>query len=144
MKRKEQQVDELILQVALYPSSSNFFKYVCYGNLMRRNQRRETSSRSGRRHYLPFVLVTTSLDTQVQCKTSEDRESVKFTFSRAFELHDDMEVLKRMRMFRSFAPRSSCLIVKLPCWRLSARLAPKCHVLLVRETVPSCVRQVGR
>ena len=45
---------------------------------------------------LPFIIVNTSKETVIDCSISNDKREYLFNFDDTFEIHDDMEVLKRM------------------------------------------------
>jgi hypothetical protein len=47
---------------------------------------------------LPFIVVNTSKKTVIDCSISNDKMEYLFNFDNTFEIHDDMEVLKRMNM----------------------------------------------
>lgn len=47
---------------------------------------------------LPFLVVNTSKKTVIDCSISSDKMEYLFTFDDTFEIHDDIEVLKRMGM----------------------------------------------
>ncbi|XP_075214013.1 transcription factor Dp isoform X2 [Lycorma delicatula] len=45
---------------------------------------------------LPFIIVNTSKKTVIDCSISNDKTEYLFAFNDQFEIHDDIEVLKRM------------------------------------------------
>uniref|UniRef100_A0A8C5MRJ3 Transcription factor n=1 Tax=Leptobrachium leishanense TaxID=445787 RepID=A0A8C5MRJ3_9ANUR len=47
---------------------------------------------------LPFIIVNTSKRTVIDCSISSDKFEYLFNFDNTFEIHDDIEVLKRMGM----------------------------------------------
>nr|CAD7453349.1 unnamed protein product [Timema tahoe] len=47
---------------------------------------------------LPFIIVNTSKKTVIDCSISHDKKEYLFSFDDKFEIHDDIEVLKRMGM----------------------------------------------
>ena len=47
---------------------------------------------------LPFIIVGTSKKTVIDCSISNDKMEYLFNFDNTFEIHDDMEVLKKMKM----------------------------------------------
>lgn len=47
---------------------------------------------------LPFIIINTHMATVIQCEMTEDRSDVFFNFSNQFELKDDNDILKRMRL----------------------------------------------
>lgn len=46
--------------------------------------------------HLPFIVVNTSKSANINCQMAGDKAEYYFDFSQPFEIHDDMEVLKRM------------------------------------------------
>jgi hypothetical protein len=50
---------------------------------------------------LPFIVITTGVDTMVQCEMTESRNEVSFQFSDTFEINDDAEVLKRLGLHQA-------------------------------------------
>lgn len=48
--------------------------------------------------HLPFIIVNTSKKTVIDCSISNDKFEYLFNFDNTFEIHDDIEVLKRMGM----------------------------------------------
>uniref|UniRef100_A0A915DNQ5 Transcription factor n=1 Tax=Ditylenchus dipsaci TaxID=166011 RepID=A0A915DNQ5_9BILA len=72
---------------------------VAYKSLVQRNRERERSA--GRPSdaailYLPYIIVNTDKKTMVDCAISSDKTEYWFNFDRPFEIHDDIEVLKRL------------------------------------------------
>ena len=45
---------------------------------------------------LPFICVSTSRDTEIDCSISDDQSEYHLKFNKEFELHDDIEVLSRL------------------------------------------------
>ncbi|XP_045555531.1 transcription factor Dp-1 isoform X2 [Salmo salar] len=45
---------------------------------------------------LPFIIINTSKRTVIDCSISNDKFEYLFNFDNMFEIHDDIEVLKRM------------------------------------------------
>lgn len=45
---------------------------------------------------LPFIIVNTHKSTKINCSVSTDKSEYYFKFNDKFEIHDDVEVLKRM------------------------------------------------
>ncbi|KAG4071884.1 hypothetical protein HA402_006045 [Bradysia odoriphaga] len=84
---KEQQLRELILQ------------HVSFKSLVNRNKEAEDrgltpSALSAIQ--LPFIIVNTHKKTHINCSISNDKSEYFFKFDDNFEIHDDIEVLKRM------------------------------------------------
>ncbi|XP_030636299.1 transcription factor Dp-1b [Chanos chanos] len=90
IKQKQAQLQELILQ------------QICFKNLVRRNREMEKeANRSPPVNSvinLPFIIVNTSRRTVIDCSISNDKYEYLFNFDNMFEIHDDIEVLKRMGM----------------------------------------------
>ncbi|KAL2081422.1 hypothetical protein ACEWY4_023275 [Coilia grayii] len=90
IKQKQSQLQELILQ------------QIAFKNLVQRN--RQTEKQSNRQPppnsviHLPFIIVNTSKKTVIDCSISNDKFEYLFNFDNMFEIHDDIEVLKRMGM----------------------------------------------
>jgi len=89
IKAKTQQLQDLILQ------------QIAFKNLVERNKEAEKMSGSPTPNsaiQLPFIIVNTSKKTVIDCSISNDKMEYLFNFDNTFEIHDDMEVLKRMGM----------------------------------------------
>ncbi|XP_078474312.1 transcription factor Dp-1-like isoform X1 [Lampetra planeri] len=88
IKQKQSQLHELILQ------------QIAFKNLVQRNQEMEKVTKRGPAHntaiHLPFIIINTSKKTVIDCSISSDKFEYLFNFDNAFEIHDDVEVLKRM------------------------------------------------
>ncbi|XP_041935585.1 transcription factor Dp-1a [Alosa sapidissima] len=90
IKQKQSQLQELILQ------------QIAFKNLVQRN--RQTEQQTNRQPppnsviHLPFIIVNTSKKTVIDCSISNDKFEYLFNFDNMFEIHDDIEVLKRMGM----------------------------------------------
>nr|KAF6461129.1 transcription factor Dp-1 [Molossus molossus] len=90
IKQKQSQLQELILQ------------QIAFKNLVQRNRQAEQqASRPPPPNsviHLPFIIVNTSKKTVIDCSISNDKFEYLFNFDNTFEIHDDIEVLKRMGM----------------------------------------------
>ncbi|XP_041120714.1 transcription factor Dp-2-like isoform X2 [Polyodon spathula] len=90
IKQKRAQLQELILQ------------QIAFKNLVQRNARSEEQNQSPPSQnsviQLPFILLNTSVRTVIDCSISSDKCEYLFNFDNTFEIHDDIEVLKRMGM----------------------------------------------
>jgi len=85
IKRKTAHLQELILQ------------QLAFKNLIKRNSANAKQDlESGNCVHLPFIIVNTSKETAVNCQIAEDKSELFFDFDKPFEIHDDIEVLKRM------------------------------------------------
>ncbi|KAL4220420.1 Transcription factor dpl-1 [Mactra antiquata] len=89
IKHKTQQLQELILQ------------QIAFKNLVQRNRELEKSQGTPPPNsaiQLPYIIVNTSKKTVIDCSISKDKDEYLFNFDNTFEIHDDIEVLKRMGM----------------------------------------------
>ncbi|XP_078266527.1 transcription factor Dp-2-like isoform X2 [Rhinoraja longicauda] len=90
IKQKRAQLEELILQ------------QIAFKNLVQRNKQLEQQTQSppapNSTIQLPFIIVNTSKRTVIDCSISSDKFEYLFNFDNTFEIHDDIEVLKRMGM----------------------------------------------
>lgn len=89
IKHKTQQLQELILQ------------QIAFKNLVQRNRELEKSQGAPSPNsaiQLPYIIVNTSKKTVIDCSISKDKDEYLFNFDNTFEIHDDIEVLKRMGM----------------------------------------------
>ncbi|XP_078514192.1 transcription factor Dp-1 isoform X1 [Lissotriton helveticus] len=90
IKQKQSQLQELILQ------------QIAFKNLVQRNRQTEQQTNktppSNSVIHLPFIIVNTSKKTVIDCSISNDKFEYLFNFDNTFEIHDDIEVLKRMGM----------------------------------------------
>lgn len=89
IKHKTQQLQELILQ------------QIAFKNLVQRNRELEKSQGTPSPNsaiQLPYIIVNTSKKTVIDCSISKDKDEYLFNFDNTFEIHDDIEVLKRMGM----------------------------------------------
>ncbi|XP_068136568.1 transcription factor Dp-2 isoform X2 [Hyperolius riggenbachi] len=90
IKQKSAQLQELLLQ------------QIAFKHLIQRNRQNEQQSQTppavNSTIKLPFIIVNTSKKTVIDCSISSDKFEYLFNFDNAFEIHDDIEVLKRMGM----------------------------------------------
>jgi len=89
IKAKTQQLQDLIQQ------------QIAFKNLVERNKEAEKISGAPTPNsaiQLPFIILNTSKKTVIDCSISHDKMEYLFNFNDTFEIHDDMEVLKRMGM----------------------------------------------
>ncbi|XP_052216756.1 transcription factor Dp-1-like isoform X2 [Dreissena polymorpha] len=89
IKHKTQQIQELILQ------------QIAFKNLVQRNRELERTQGPPAPNsaiQLPYIIVNTSKKTVIDCSISKDKDEYLFNFNNTFEIHDDIEVLKRMGM----------------------------------------------
>lgn len=89
IRQKTAELQELILQ------------QIAFKNLVQRNKQVEKEQGSPAPNtaiHLPFIIVNTSKKTVIDCSISNDKSEYLFNFDNTFEIHDDIEVLKRMGM----------------------------------------------
>uniref|UniRef100_H2Y5F8 Transcription factor n=1 Tax=Ciona savignyi TaxID=51511 RepID=H2Y5F8_CIOSA len=89
IQQKTMQLHELILQ------------QIAFKNLVQRNKRLQQTQGTPADNssiQLPFIIVNTSKKTVIDCSISNDKYEYMFNFDNTFEIHDDIEVLKRMGM----------------------------------------------
>ncbi|XP_067397172.1 transcription factor Dp-2 isoform X3 [Emydura macquarii macquarii] len=90
IKQKRAQLQELLLQ------------QIAFKSLVQRNQQNEQQNQGppalNSTIQLPFLIVNTSKRTVIDCSISSDKFEYLFNFDNTFEIHDDIEVLKRMGM----------------------------------------------
>lgn len=87
IKAKTQQLHQLILQ------------HISFKNLVERNCENESKygpPKPNSAIQLPFIILNTSKKTVVDCSITNDKSEYLFNFNDKFEIHDDIEVLKRM------------------------------------------------
>ncbi|KAK0180046.1 hypothetical protein PV327_005729 [Microctonus hyperodae] len=87
IKQKTQQLHQLILQ------------HISFKNLVERNSSNESlhgPPKPNSAIQLPFIILNTSKKTVVDCSITNDKSEYLFNFNDKFEIHDDIEVLKRM------------------------------------------------
>ncbi|XP_049869163.1 transcription factor Dp-1 isoform X4 [Pectinophora gossypiella] len=87
IQKKTQQLQELILQ------------HISFKSLIERNKDAENRgvkpSPSSAIH-LPFIVVNTSDKALIDCSISNDKTEYMFNFNKRFQIHDDIDILKRM------------------------------------------------
>ena len=86
---KKQQLRDLLLQ------------QIAFKNLVERNKHIAATNpaaapASNAIINLPFIVVNTDKKTVIDCSISNDKTEYLFNFDNTFEIHDDIEVLKRM------------------------------------------------
>lgn len=84
-------IDEKRKQVASLVSLQ-----IAYKKLVERNKATQQTLSPNATIKLPFTIITTDINTRVDCVISNDRSEYFFTLNDAFEIHDDVEVLKRI------------------------------------------------
>ncbi|TRY66234.1 hypothetical protein DNTS_006071 [Danionella cerebrum] len=88
---------------ALYPPKAcRSGNQIAFKNLVQRNRQKEQQTKrpppANSVIHLPFIIVNTSKKTVIDCSISNDKFEYLFNFDSMFEIHDDIEVLKRMGM----------------------------------------------
>jgi len=96
IEKKTQHLQELVAQ------------QISFKNLIRRNGAGAVCE--GDRIPLPFIVVNTRKETVIDCEIAEDRQEIFFNFSSPFEIHDDTEILTRMRMQRCESDQLSRIV----------------------------------
>ncbi|KAM5237229.1 LOW QUALITY PROTEIN: transcription factor Dp-2-like [Ctenodactylus gundi] len=90
IKQKRAQLQKLLLQK------------IAFKNLVQRNRQNELQNQSPpavkSAIQLPFVIISTSKKTVIDCNISSDKLQYLFNFDKPFKIHDDIEVLKQMGM----------------------------------------------
>ncbi|XP_075748048.1 transcription factor Dp isoform X2 [Rhipicephalus microplus] len=84
---KRQQLYDVLLQ------------QIAYKNLVERNkvvERNRQTPAPASTIPLPFIIINTNKQTVIDCSISNDKSEYLFHFDDTFEIHDDIEVLKRM------------------------------------------------
>lgn len=114
IQQKTAQLQELILQ------------QIAFKNLVQRNKKVEEEKGLPRLNttiHLPFIIVNTSKKTVIDCSISNDKFEYLFNFDNRFEIHDDIEVLKRMGM----------------AFGLEKKLCSEGNILLAKTMVPKAL-----
>jgi transcription factor Dp-1 len=87
IQAKQSEVEDLLIQI------------LSFKNLMKRNRERVANLGAPSQNSaisLPFLVVNTSKKTTIDCSISSDKSEYVFNFDNAFELHNDIDVLKKM------------------------------------------------
>ncbi|KAM5292036.1 transcription factor Dp-2 isoform 3-T3 [Ctenodactylus gundi] len=131
IKQKRAQLQELLLQ------------QIAFKNLVQRNRQNELQNQGppavNSTIHLPFIIINTSRKTVIDCSISSDKFEYLFNFDNTFEIHDDIEVLKRMGM--SFGLETGkCSLENL---KLAKSLVPKALESYITDisTGPSWLNQ---
>ncbi|XP_016349664.1 transcription factor Dp-1-like isoform X2 [Sinocyclocheilus anshuiensis] len=130
IKHKQSQLQELILQ------------QIAFKNLVQRNRQAEQQNKRAPPPntviHLPFVIVNTSKRTVIDCSISNDKFEYLFNFDNMFEIHDDVEVLKRMGL--AFGLESGrCSPEQL---KIAKSLVPKALQPYVTEMAQGAINQL--
>lgn len=70
---------------------------------------------------LPFIIVNTNKKTHINCSISNDKSEYSFKFDDKFEIHDDIDVLKKMGLLQGL-DKGECAIEDIEKFK---RLVPK-------------------
>nr|CAB3266920.1 Dp-1 Transcription factor [Phallusia mammillata] len=95
-RKREQRIQQKTLQL-----HELILQQIAFKNLVQRNKRLQQTQGSPPDNssiQLPFIIVNTSKKTVIDCSISNDKYEYMFNFDNTFEIHDDIEVLKRMGM----------------------------------------------
>jgi hypothetical protein len=87
IQAKQNEIEDLLIQI------------LSFKNLMKRNRERVANLGAPSQNSaisLPFLVVNTSKKTTIDCSISSDKSEYVFNFDNAFELHNDIDVLKKM------------------------------------------------
>ncbi|XP_020815604.1 transcription factor Dp [Drosophila serrata] len=87
IKQKHEMLREMVMQ------------HVAFKGLVERNKRNESQGvvpSPNASIQLPFIIVNTHKSTKINCSVTNDKSEYIFKFDKTFEMHDDIEVLKRM------------------------------------------------
>ncbi|CAI8052334.1 Transcription factor Dp-1 [Geodia barretti] len=87
IQAKQREVEDLLIQI------------LSFKNLMKRNRERVANLGAPSQNSaisLPFLVVNTGKKTTIDCSISSDKSEYVFNFDNAFELHNDIDVLKKM------------------------------------------------
>ncbi|XP_017961539.1 transcription factor Dp [Drosophila navojoa] len=87
IKQKNEMLREMVMQ------------HVAFKGLVERNKRAESQGvvpSPNSSIQLPFIIVNTHKSTKINCSVTNDKSEYIFKFDNTFEMHDDIEVLKRM------------------------------------------------
>ncbi|XP_017147450.1 transcription factor Dp [Drosophila miranda] len=87
IKQKNDMLREMIMQ------------HVAFKGLVERNKHNESQGvvpSANASCQLPFIIVNTHKSTKINCSVTNDKSEYIFKFDKTFEMHDDIEVLKRM------------------------------------------------
>ncbi|CAD6189842.1 unnamed protein product [Caenorhabditis auriculariae] len=103
IKRLEEEKErrELRIREKLEVLQEMIVQLVSYKSLVNRNRQRETIEGRPDQNsllYLPFIIVNTDRNATVECSVANDKSEYLFSFDQTFEIHDDVEVLKRLGM----------------------------------------------
>lgn len=74
---------------------------IAFKNLVERNKKFKEQHRNLPKNsviQLPFIIVSTGKKTLIDCNISTDKQEYLFSFDQSFQIHDDIEVLKRMSL----------------------------------------------
>lgn len=91
IEAKQLQLKQLILQ------------QVAFTSLVNRNKEAEERGQQPSLNsaiQLPFIIVNTNKKTHINCSISNDKSEYSFKFDDKFEIHDDIDVLKKMGLLQ--------------------------------------------
>ncbi|XP_030381719.1 transcription factor Dp [Scaptodrosophila lebanonensis] len=109
IKQKHDMLREMIMQ------------HVAFKGLVERNKKVESQGlvpSPNSSIQLPFIIVNTHKSTKINCSVTNDKSEYIFKFNNTFEMHDDIEVLKRMGLLLGLEKGESSLenIERVKAW----------------------------
>lgn len=66
-------------------------------SLLKRNESFSLVCPERSKIHLPFIIISTKENTEIQCEITLDRSKCVFSLNNSFEIHDDFEILQRMK-----------------------------------------------
>lgn len=124
IKRKRERYHELCEQMCAYQ------------RVIRRNTQSGPVAEE-KRIYMPFIVVKTSKQNNIDCEVTEDYQEIFFNFSSDFEILNDMEILKKMGMhLPEEAPLHTAPIPPHPTLAGPAHMVAVPQTLQMQPTVP--------
>ncbi len=87
----------------LNDSQESLFQHVAFKNLVKQNKELEAAKgglapNENAIVKLPFIVINTSHDTDIDCSITNDRKEYLFNLDKPFEVFDDVQILKKMGM----------------------------------------------
>eukprot|EP00656_Telonema_subtile_P043604 TRINITY_DN4994_c0_g1_i4.p1 TRINITY_DN4994_c0_g1~~TRINITY_DN4994_c0_g1_i4.p1 ORF type:complete len:372 (-),score=58.72 TRINITY_DN4994_c0_g1_i4:25-1140(-) len=93
--RKEDKIESINRKRARHAELCE--QMAAYKRVIRRNTQQGPVAEEKRIH-MPFIVVKTSKQNNIDCEVTEDYQEIFFNFSSDFEILNDMEILKKMGM----------------------------------------------
>ena len=110
VERKKRCLEELLVQNVCFFNLSKRNAYMQQQSRMRRQagglEEKSNASEEGNQDIdnsddripLPFIVVNTSQKAVIQCDMNKEKTDVMFDFNMPFEINDDNEILKRLKL----------------------------------------------